>query len=266
MLALGLLISLERLVTLTLIGARVKSQAKNVANPGNNALGRVLKVYQENKDVDVETLELKLDEAILKETPALETRISIIKVLAAIAPMMGLLGTVTGMIATFQSIQLFGTGDPKLMAGGISMALVTTVQGLIAALPLMLCHAIVVARSKSIVQILEEQSAGIMLNTQRRGLTNDAIPDGHLGFRQGLHGLRSDVLWLVAAVLFLMWVLMLERFWYLNWVSPKNHKDIIAAWNAREETTSWYAHRIREAWVSQAKQDMNARMLIIKHW
>ncbi|MGS0728481.1 MotA/TolQ/ExbB proton channel family protein, partial [Shewanella sp. 0m-11] len=123
---------------------------------------RVLKAYQDNKDVDVETLELKLDEAILKETPALETRISIIKVLAAIAPMMGLLGTVTGMIATFQSIQLFGTGDPKLMAGGISMALMTTVQGLVAALPLMLMHAIVVARSKTIVQVLEEQSAGIV--------------------------------------------------------------------------------------------------------
>ncbi|MGL5048304.1 MAG: MotA/TolQ/ExbB proton channel family protein [Shewanella sp.] len=162
LLALGMLISIERLVTMTIIGARVNSQRKNVNNPGNNALGRILKVYQENKDVDVETLELKLDEAILKETPALEARISIIKVLAAIAPMMGLLGTVTGMIATFQSIQLFGTGDPKLMAGGISMALVTTVQGLVAALPLMLMHAIVVARSKSIVQVLEEQSAGII--------------------------------------------------------------------------------------------------------
>ncbi|WP_413493316.1 MotA/TolQ/ExbB proton channel family protein [Shewanella baltica] len=162
LLALGLLISIERLVTMTIIGARVNSQRKNVDKPGNNALGRILKVYQENKDVDVETLELKLDEAILKETPALEARISIIKVLAAIAPMMGLLGTVTGMIATFQSIQLFGTGDPKLMAGGISMALITTVQGLVAALPLMLMHAIVVARSKSIVQILEEQSAGII--------------------------------------------------------------------------------------------------------
>ncbi|MGI2066738.1 MotA/TolQ/ExbB proton channel family protein [Shewanella sp. MF08487] len=162
LLALGMLISIERLVTMSIIGARVNSQRKNVDKPGNNALGRILKVYQENKDVDVETLELKLDEAILKETPALEARISIIKVLAAIAPMMGLLGTVTGMIATFQSIQLFGTGDPKLMAGGISMALVTTVQGLVAALPLMLMHAIVVARSKSIVQILEEQSAGII--------------------------------------------------------------------------------------------------------
>ncbi|MGI2024057.1 MotA/TolQ/ExbB proton channel family protein [Shewanella glacialipiscicola] len=162
LLALGMLISIERLVTMSIIGARVNSQRKNVDKLGNNALGRILKVYQENKDVDVETLELKLDEAILKETPALEARISIIKVLAAIAPMMGLLGTVTGMIATFQSIQLFGTGDPKLMAGGISMALVTTVQGLVAALPLMLMHAIVVARSKSIVQILEEQSAGII--------------------------------------------------------------------------------------------------------
>ncbi|BDM65013.1 flagellar motor protein MotA [Shewanella sp. NFH-SH190041] len=162
LLALGALIALERLITLSIVAAKVKAQRKNPDNPGNNPLGRVLKVYQENKNVDVETLELKLDEAILKETPALETRISIIKVFAAIAPMMGLLGTVTGMIATFQSIQLFGTGDPKLMAGGISMALVTTVQGLIAALPLMLLHAIVVARSKSVVQILEEQSAGIV--------------------------------------------------------------------------------------------------------
>lgn len=162
LLALGALIAIERLVTLTLIGGKVNSQRKNIDNPGDNALGRILKVYQNNKDVDVETLELKLDEAILKETPALEARISIIKVIAAIAPMMGLLGTVTGMIATFQSIQLFGTGDPKLMAGGISMALITTVQGLIAALPLMLLHAVVVARSKSIVQVLEEQSAGII--------------------------------------------------------------------------------------------------------
>lgn len=162
LLVLGALISIERLITLGVVGAKVNAQRKNVDNPGNNALGRVLKAYQDNKDVDVETLELKLDEAILKETPALETRISIIKVLAAIAPMMGLLGTVTGMIATFQSIQLFGTGDPKLMAGGISMALMTTVQGLVAALPLMLMHAVVIARSKSIVQVLEEQSAGIV--------------------------------------------------------------------------------------------------------
>ncbi|MBE8167374.1 MAG: MotA/TolQ/ExbB proton channel family protein [Shewanella sp.] len=162
LLVIGALISLERLISLFSTSAKVNAQRKNVANPGNNPLGRVLKAYQDNKNADVETIELKLDEAILKETPALEARISIIKVLAAIAPMMGLLGTVTGMIATFQSIQLFGTSDPKLMAGGISMALITTVQGLIAALPLMLLHAIVTAKSKSVVQVLEEQSAGLV--------------------------------------------------------------------------------------------------------
>ncbi|NKF51801.1 MotA/TolQ/ExbB proton channel family protein [Shewanella sp. WXL01] len=158
----GALIAIERLIKLYVVGAQVSRQRKDIENPGNNPLGRILQTYQDNKDVDVETLELKLDEAILKETPALEARISIIKVLAAIAPMMGLLGTVTGMIATFQTIQLFGTGDPRLMAGGISMALMTTVQGLVAALPLMLMHAIVIARSKSVVQVLEEQSAGLV--------------------------------------------------------------------------------------------------------
>lgn len=158
----GVIIAMERLVTLYIIGRKVTWQRNNIEHIGNNPLGRILGVYQVNKSVSVEVLERQLDDAILKETPALEVRIPIIKVLAAIAPMLGLLGTVTGMIATFQSIQLFGTGDPKLMAGGISMALMTTVEGLIAALPLMLLHAIVVARSKSIVQILEQQSAGII--------------------------------------------------------------------------------------------------------
>lgn len=81
---------------------------------------------------------------------------------------------------------------------------------------------------------------------------------------RGFMATGGDVLWLVAAVLFLMWVLMLERYWYLNWISPKQHQAVISAWEARDETHSWHAHRIREAWVSQAKQDLNARMLLIK--
>ncbi|WP_153915500.1 MotA/TolQ/ExbB proton channel family protein [Shewanella sp. TC10] len=81
---------------------------------------------------------------------------------------------------------------------------------------------------------------------------------------RGFMATGGDILWLVAAVLFLMWVLMLERFWYVSWVAPKEHKGIIDQWNNREDSTSWYAHRIREAWMSQAKQDMNARMLMIK--
>ncbi|RYV02245.1 MotA/TolQ/ExbB proton channel family protein [Shewanella sp. OPT22] len=81
---------------------------------------------------------------------------------------------------------------------------------------------------------------------------------------RGFMAAGGDVLWLVAGVLFLMWVLMLERYWYLNWVSPAKHKAVIEAWEKREDSTSWYAHRIREAWVSQAKQELHAGMLIIK--
>ncbi|WP_440903965.1 MotA/TolQ/ExbB proton channel family protein [Catenovulum sp. SX2] len=159
----GMLISLERFITLTVVGAKIRSQLKDLANPSEkNPLGRILGVYGANKNVDTETLELKLDEAILRETPRIERGVNVIKILAAIAPLLGLLGTVTGMIGTFQSITLFGTGDPKIMAGDISMALVTTAQGLIAALPLIFLHSITAAKSKSIVHVLEEQSAGIV--------------------------------------------------------------------------------------------------------
>ncbi|MBU2179761.1 MAG: MotA/TolQ/ExbB proton channel family protein, partial [Gammaproteobacteria bacterium] len=139
------------------------AQMKNLSNPSNNnPLGRVLKVYHDNKDVDVENLELKLDEAILRETPKIEGGVGMIKLFAAVAPLMGLLGTVIGMIGTFQSITLYGSGDPKIMAADISMALVTTAQGLIAALPLLFTHAILAGRVKSILHILDEQSAGII--------------------------------------------------------------------------------------------------------
>jgi biopolymer transport protein ExbB len=163
MLAIGLLIGLYKIITLTLIAGKMRSQLKNPGNPStSNPLGRILTVYKENKTVDAENLELKLDEAILRELPSIESGINIIKIFAAIAPLLGLLGTVLGMIATFQQITLFGTGDPKLMAGSISMALVTTAQGIIAALPLLLMHSIVAGRSKSIVHILDEQTAGII--------------------------------------------------------------------------------------------------------
>lgn len=159
---LGLLVAVERLLVLLTSGSKIKSQLKDRTANEDNALGRILKVHDGNRDVDTETLELKLEEAILREAPNLEKRQGWIKVFAAVAPLLGLLGTVVGMIGTFQAITLYGTGDPKLMAGGISQALVTTVLGLVVAIPLVLLHSMVAGRSKSLVEILEEQSAGIV--------------------------------------------------------------------------------------------------------
>ena len=158
----GVLLSIERLVTLSLVSAKVSAQKKTDVPNENNPLGRVLKIYDENKDVDVETLELKLGEAILRETPKLTRNITLIQVISVVAPLLGLLGTVIGMITTFQAITLFGTGDPKTMAGGISQALVTTVLGLVVAIPTTLLHSIVASQSRSVIHVLEEQSAGII--------------------------------------------------------------------------------------------------------
>jgi biopolymer transport protein ExbB len=159
----GLLIGLYKFLTLSTIGAKMSKQLKNIDTPNTkNPLGRILTVYQANKAADVESLELKLDEAILRELPSIDRGINIIKIFAAIAPLLGLLGTVLGMIETFQQITLFGTGDPRIMAGSISMALVTTAQGIIAALPLILVHSFVAAKAKSIVHVLDEQTAGFI--------------------------------------------------------------------------------------------------------
>ncbi len=157
------LLAVERMVTLTLVNAKVKRQLKSPDRPSeNNPLGRVLKVYESDKNMNIETLELKLGEAILLETPALERFLTLLKIIATVAPLGGLLGTVTGMITVFQAITLFGTGDPQIMAGGISGALVTTVLGIVVAIPTILFHTIVKSRSDQVIHILEEQATGII--------------------------------------------------------------------------------------------------------
>ena len=163
-LIIGFVISITRWIVLSLTQRKMVAQLKDLSKPGDNPVGRIMQVFQkyDRPDVSVETLELKIDEAILKETPKLESGLSTIKILAAVAPLLGLLGTVTGMIATFQSITLFGTGDPKLMAGGISQALVTTVLGLVAAIPLVLIHSFLQGISNRCLAIIEEQSAGLV--------------------------------------------------------------------------------------------------------
>ncbi len=160
--AFGLIIALIKFFMLFASGSKMKSQIKKKQPNQNNALGRIMSVYTENPDSDIETMELKLDEAILRETGPLESGLSFIKVLYVIAPLLGLLGTVVGMIQTFQMITLMGTGDPKSMAGGISMALVTTVLGLVVAIPLTVLHSVLQSMARKQTQVLEEQSAGIV--------------------------------------------------------------------------------------------------------
>jgi len=158
----GLFIAIWRWLALSKDSKNVTAQLSRQTASKDNPLGRVLSAYDEAKDADTETVELKLSEAALKEMPNLTKGLLFIKVIAAVAPLMGLLGTVTGMIKTFQVITLYGAGDPKLMAGGISQALMTTVLGLCVAIPMVLLHTVVSGQSRKIINILQSQSAGIV--------------------------------------------------------------------------------------------------------
>lgn len=168
-LPLGVALALFKIVTLFLMGNSMRSTAKTKSAGTANPLARVFEAYEQNKNGDIETLELKLDEQILGEAPKIERFNDIIKVLAAVAPLVGLLGTVVGMIVVFTAITNYGTGDPKIMAGGISQALVTTVLGLVAAIPLLLLGSICSAMARGNQQVLDEQAAGLVAERAERG-------------------------------------------------------------------------------------------------
>ena len=166
---LALLIAIERFASLMLMGGRIRRQLKDDVPRDDNPLGRVMKVKDQYPSVAYDTLELKLSEAILREMPKITRNLTLIKIISVVAPLLGLLGTVTGMINTFQAITLFGTGDPKLMAGGISQALVTTVLGLVVAIPTVFLYTLLNTRSKNLLLILQEQSAGIIAERSEKG-------------------------------------------------------------------------------------------------
>jgi biopolymer transport protein ExbB len=164
--AITALIVLWRLVVLSLMESGVlkllKAKALDRQQKLNNALGRVLMVHLNNPKMDAETLEAKLSEAILKERPAIERYLPLLKIVAMVAPLLGLLGTVAGMIMTFQAITIYGAGDPKAMASGISSALVTTVLGLLVAIPTVFAHSLLNGKAQNILHILEQQSMGLI--------------------------------------------------------------------------------------------------------
>ncbi|WP_374679561.1 MotA/TolQ/ExbB proton channel family protein [Hydrocarboniphaga effusa] len=162
----GALLALFQFVHLLITRSKVRKQLTSIEVPRtDNPLGRVLSTFQGNHaklEEDAEIVELRISEAVLKEVPALERFQSFIKLAVAAGPLLGLIGTVVGMIVTFQSITESGSSDPKLMAAGISQAMIATVLGLGIAIPLLFAHAWLSSISKSILQILDEQSTGLL--------------------------------------------------------------------------------------------------------
>ena len=160
----GAALALFQLVYLFAVGGRISRQLHNINAPSSdNPLGRVLSCLKDDTAThDPEVLETRISEAVLRETPKLERFQPFLRMVVAAGPLLGLLGTVTGMIITFQVITEIGAGDPKVMAGGISQAMISTVLGLLIAIPILFINSVLAARSRILVQILDEQSAGML--------------------------------------------------------------------------------------------------------
>jgi biopolymer transport protein ExbB len=164
--SIGALLAIYQLFYLSKVRSKVKNQLRFINDPGtDNPLGRVLATFKGDKEkleLDAEIVELRISEAVLKEVPPLERFQSFLRLCVSAGPLLGLIGTVVGMIITFQSITESGSSDPKLMASGISQAMIATVLGLSIAIPLLFMNAWLSSLSKSIVQVLDEQSAGLL--------------------------------------------------------------------------------------------------------
>jgi biopolymer transport protein ExbB len=135
------------------------------------ALPRVLQAGIDFHGAPREDLENGLQEAILSEIPTIERFLSTLGMLAAIAPLLGLLGTVTGMINTFQAITFFGTGNPRVMSGGISEALITTMLGLAVAIPIMLAHSLLSRKVEKLIGDLEARAVSFVNQVCKGGQT-----------------------------------------------------------------------------------------------
>ena len=159
----GAILAIYQLGVLMAAGRGMRAQLQRLSTPTmDNPLGRVLACLKDERSADPEVIELHVSEAVLRETPRLERFQGLIKLIVAAGPLLGLLGTVGGMIITFQVITEVGAGDPKVMAGGISQAMIATVLGLGIAIPLLFINTLLMSRSRALIQILDEQSAGML--------------------------------------------------------------------------------------------------------
>jgi biopolymer transport protein ExbB len=163
---------LFQLVFLIVVRVRVGAQLKNLGKPlADNPLGRVLLAFKgdaKNIEQDADVAELRIAEAVFREVPKLERFQAMLRLAVAAGPLLGLIGTVLGMILTFQSITESGSSDPKLMAEGIGAAMIATVLGIGIAIPLLFANALLTSLSKGITQVIEEQSAGMLAESIER--------------------------------------------------------------------------------------------------
>jgi biopolymer transport protein ExbB len=170
--ALGVILFVIQLVSLIRVRIAVGQQIKNLDQPRtDNPLGRVLLAFKgsaQNIEEDSDVAELRISEAVLHEVPKLERSQAYLRLAVAAGPLLGLVGTVWGMILTFQSITETGSADPKLMATGIGQAMIATVLGLGIAIPLLFANALLNSLSRTVVQMLDEQSAGILAESIER--------------------------------------------------------------------------------------------------
>jgi len=168
----GTLAFLYQLVVLVLIRTGVNRQMKNLDRPtSDNPLGRVLLAFKSDpKDIEESTdiAELRVTEAVMREVPNLNRFQPFLKLVVAAGPLLGLIGTVVGMIITFQAITESGSSDPRLMADGIGQAMIATVLGLGIAIPMLFAGALLNSLSRGIVQTLDEQSTGMLAESIER--------------------------------------------------------------------------------------------------
>ncbi|WP_428384996.1 MotA/TolQ/ExbB proton channel family protein [Nevskia ramosa] len=177
----GVGLALYQLWYLAIVGGRMSRQLGNLEAPQpDNPLGRVLACLKDDDRAhDPEVLETRVSEAVLRELPRIERFQSFLSMVVAAGPLLGLVGTVTGMIITFQVITEVGAGDPKVMAGGISQAMIATVLGLLIAIPILFINSVLGARSRVLVQVLDEQAAGLLarrLEARAVGAEEGAAP------------------------------------------------------------------------------------------
>ena len=164
----GFIIALLRFIILNKAAKEINTQKQQLNEIGNNALGRIITAADHNKNSSADELTRYLDEAILAEIPEFRKGLGSLAVLATVAPLLGLLGTVAGMIETFHAITAYGNSDPQVLSSGISQALLTTKFGLIAAVPLLLLHSFLSSKSDTILNIIEHQTAGLLAQRQQR--------------------------------------------------------------------------------------------------